>query len=228
MVASETGHVYSYSTENFEPILNSTPGRNLIRSCLQTESLSRSKPTSEDEETFELEQCDSIRDQHRGNHRTSIESEHCQINQRQKHFDLPGTSGISTKSRNFQTSTSHPNHPNSLGFEENSDPISKLSAFDGVTEAGITDSGNKSNDENFSGIISSDESLADCQSQNSGSLSNLTERSRWRWDEFNESPCFDQQVFTSRSIQAPVQNDVRKRAYFQNDSCNLQFKHFKQ
>ena len=38
LVASETGHVYSFSTQKFQPILNSKPGRKLIQTCLANES----------------------------------------------------------------------------------------------------------------------------------------------------------------------------------------------
>jgi len=37
LVASETGHVYTYSTPKFKPILNSQQGRKLIRTCLSDE-----------------------------------------------------------------------------------------------------------------------------------------------------------------------------------------------
>ena len=37
LVASETGHVYTFSTEKFQPILNSKPGRKLIQTCLSDE-----------------------------------------------------------------------------------------------------------------------------------------------------------------------------------------------
>ena len=39
LVASETGHVYTFSTEKFRPILNSKPGRKLIQTCLANESV---------------------------------------------------------------------------------------------------------------------------------------------------------------------------------------------
>jgi len=38
LVASETGHVYTYSTPKFKPILNSQQGRKLIRTCLSDET----------------------------------------------------------------------------------------------------------------------------------------------------------------------------------------------
>ena len=50
IVASETGNVYTYSTENFEPILTSQPGRNLIRTCLRTEQESQSMPQNKEKE----------------------------------------------------------------------------------------------------------------------------------------------------------------------------------
>jgi hypothetical protein len=34
LVASETGHVYTFSTTKFKPLLNSEPGRKLIQTCL--------------------------------------------------------------------------------------------------------------------------------------------------------------------------------------------------
>ena len=39
LVASETGHVYTFSTEKFRPILNSKPGRKLIQTCLANETV---------------------------------------------------------------------------------------------------------------------------------------------------------------------------------------------
>ena len=38
LVASETGHVYTFSTPKFKPILNSQQGRKLIRTCLSDET----------------------------------------------------------------------------------------------------------------------------------------------------------------------------------------------
>ena len=38
LVASETGHVYTYSTDKFKPLLNSQQGRKLIRTCLADKS----------------------------------------------------------------------------------------------------------------------------------------------------------------------------------------------
>jgi len=59
LVASETGHVYTFSTQKFQPILNSKPGRKLIQTCLANESvddtdigeldLTDVDPTQEDE-----------------------------------------------------------------------------------------------------------------------------------------------------------------------------------
>jgi len=39
LVASETGHVYTFSTQKFQPILNSKPGRKLIQTCLANETV---------------------------------------------------------------------------------------------------------------------------------------------------------------------------------------------
>ena len=47
IVASETGHVHSYSTEKFEPVLNTQNGRKMIRSCLENLSIPESKDDSE-------------------------------------------------------------------------------------------------------------------------------------------------------------------------------------
>ena len=47
IVASETGHVYSYSTEKFELVLNTQSGRKMIRSCLENLSIPESKDDSE-------------------------------------------------------------------------------------------------------------------------------------------------------------------------------------
>ena len=38
LVASDTGHVYTYSTDKFKPLLNSQQGRKLIRTCLADKS----------------------------------------------------------------------------------------------------------------------------------------------------------------------------------------------
>ena len=46
IVASETGHVYSFTTKSFESVLNSQSGRKMIRSCLQNVSNSESKVES--------------------------------------------------------------------------------------------------------------------------------------------------------------------------------------
>jgi len=40
LVASETGHVYTYATKKFQPVLNSTPGRKLIQTCLASDNAS--------------------------------------------------------------------------------------------------------------------------------------------------------------------------------------------
>ena len=40
LVASETGHVYTYATKKFQPVLNSTPGRKLIQTCLAGDNAS--------------------------------------------------------------------------------------------------------------------------------------------------------------------------------------------
>ena len=34
LVASETGHVYTFATEKFQPMITSDAGKNLIQSCL--------------------------------------------------------------------------------------------------------------------------------------------------------------------------------------------------
>ena len=47
IVASETGHVYSYSNEKFEPVLNTQSGRKMIKSCLENLSISKSKDDCE-------------------------------------------------------------------------------------------------------------------------------------------------------------------------------------
>ena len=49
IVASETGHVYSYSTEKFEPVLNTQSGREMIKSCLENLSIPESKDDSEND-----------------------------------------------------------------------------------------------------------------------------------------------------------------------------------
>ncbi|CAG5096092.1 Oidioi.mRNA.OKI2018_I69.XSR.g14470.t1.cds [Oikopleura dioica] len=49
LVASETGHVYTYATKKFQPVLNSTPGRKLIQTCLASDN------NSIEEETFDPE-----------------------------------------------------------------------------------------------------------------------------------------------------------------------------
>ena len=49
IVASETGHVYSYSTEKFEPVLNTQNGRKMIKSCLENLSIPESKDDSEND-----------------------------------------------------------------------------------------------------------------------------------------------------------------------------------
>jgi len=51
LVASETGHVYTYSTEKFKPLLNSQQGRKLIRTCLSDKSRS-----GQDEEDINIDE----------------------------------------------------------------------------------------------------------------------------------------------------------------------------
>jgi hypothetical protein len=37
LVASESSHVYTFATPKFKPILNSEPGRKLIKTCLTSD-----------------------------------------------------------------------------------------------------------------------------------------------------------------------------------------------
>lgn len=49
LVASSTGHVYTFATPNFEPIITLPEGKSLITSCLQApEELIQSKPTEDE------------------------------------------------------------------------------------------------------------------------------------------------------------------------------------
>lgn len=62
LVASETGHVYTYSTPKFKPILNSQQGRKLIRTCLSDET----RNVDEDDiniDEVKVDQLEEIRDQ---------------------------------------------------------------------------------------------------------------------------------------------------------------------
>merc|ERR1712142_12347 len=52
LVASGTGHVYTFATPKFKPLINSSSGRRLIQTCLDND-MQLQTPTQEDPNRFE-------------------------------------------------------------------------------------------------------------------------------------------------------------------------------
>ena len=245
MVASETGHIHTYSTAAFEPILNSQPGRKLISTCLsqpnEQENIMENKSehnaqnfvngrieaiseeeVSEEEEIFELEECLDLQD-HR-NH-TSSHTEQSRLNQSQRQLpvDWPATSGISTS-----TEYIHQNQQNHLSLRETSVRICERPSIRRLISC-PQGSHRENHREMPSNITSSDEyyfqSLRGRQSQVTDSSSS-TRRPKWRPQEYNATPNltrndedFDQSTFCPSSSRTSVRYDGRKRTYFQSDPC---------
>jgi len=53
LVASETGHVYTFATPKFQPLLNSKPGRKLIQTCLANDGDDPIETHQENPENFD-------------------------------------------------------------------------------------------------------------------------------------------------------------------------------
>lgn len=68
LVASETGHVYTFATAKFQPLLNSKPGRKLIQTCLandgddptDSQDDEMEKYDDEDEEDIQIEELEYL------------------------------------------------------------------------------------------------------------------------------------------------------------------------